>query len=746
MADMGWTARVATAAAASAGTGAAQLGLGYGLGVVVWPLSDTPDDSVWLGSLGWAIWITASATVLGAVIASRLGGGPKPRSGAPVRLSGPWRLTLAAAAAIGALVAVALIALPARSAVRGDTFSPQVIAAGYALLGVLLGLVVAYWAVVSRPVAANLITTGLWLWALAISAVVVDLTLHRSSATYLTSWQFAGGTGHLYGTIFWPSAALTLAAAFVIGIISVAPAARRGHLGLGAATSGAVGPLLVAAAFFVLAPQLTGALGPLESAYLIAPYAVIAGLAGSALTVSLTQAVHTRRATRTAPDRRALPAAPTPADTDRDETPTFADPAPPRTRPGRQRTPEPPTDTQPPTERQRGWRRGQRSPGAPTPTAEDDQAAPARQGRWGRGKQAPARQDRSETTPQAADEQADTTGQSRWRKGDRAARAAALADDQPSSGPSGGWRKGRQNPEAPAADDNRASGTGVATVPAADPATFPPAPAKQKTKLSRLFSRTKVPAQPTADAAPESDSTASPTRPKPSPAPAKSPTEASTQSGAAPKPSTGPSSASRPSPRPSAGSSTPSGASPAGQSSSSKLSADAPSTPPTATIGRPSTAATPTTDRPPTPPTPTTSRPSAPPTPTTSRPPTPPTPTTGRPSTPSKSTAGGSAAAPGKPSAAAASGAPRQTGPGRGENIGSRPVSGKPSDADRADGEASEGADPEIAAAARPRGRSKKAPEPVRRAPQDDKSPQSTVTPPPSSPTIAQINPKPPAD
>jgi hypothetical protein len=296
MAEKGWTSRVATAAGAAAGTGAAQLGLGYGLGVVVWPVIATTDDSDWLGSLSWATWITASATVFGAVLASRLGGGPAQRP------SGAWRLALATSAGVGALVAVALIALPARSAVRDDAFSPQVTAGGYALLGVLFGLVVAYWAVVSRPVAANLMATGVLLWALAITAIVVELAWHRDSATYLTSWQFAQVTdGARFGTIFWPSALLTLAAAFLIGAIAVIPAIRRKNFGLGAAVSGVVGPVLVAVAFLALAPRLTGALGPLESAYLIAPYAVLAGLAGSALAVSAGRAAADRKA-RTATD------------------------------------------------------------------------------------------------------------------------------------------------------------------------------------------------------------------------------------------------------------------------------------------------------------------------------------------------------------------------------------------------------------------------------------------------------------
>ena len=310
MAGKGWTKQVAAAAGVAAGTGAAQLGLGYGLGVVVWPVAPTIDDSAWLGSLGWATWITASATVLGAVIASRLPGGP------PGRPAGPYRFALAAAAAVGALLTVALIALPARSAVRQDTFAPEMIAGGYAVIGILFGLFVAYWAVVSRPVAANLIATACYLWALAAAGILIELTMHRDSATYLTSWQFAElGLTARYGTIYWPSALLTLLAAMILGMVAAWPAVRQGDLGIGAASSGAVGPLLVAGAFFVLAPQLTGALGQLESAYLIAPYAVLTGLAGSALAVSAgrraaqrRQALRHRPAPPTATGKAAVPA------------------------------------------------------------------------------------------------------------------------------------------------------------------------------------------------------------------------------------------------------------------------------------------------------------------------------------------------------------------------------------------------------------------------------------------------------
>lgn len=291
MAERGWAAQIGTAAGVAAGVGAAQLGLGYGLGVLVWPVTATADDSVWLGSLGWSTWIAASATVSGAVIAAR----PGPWRG------GPWRWALAASAAVGAVVTVALIAFPARAAVRPDTFSPQTIAAGYAVVGILLGFVITYWAVASRPVAANLVATAVWLWALAVAAVAVDLLGHRATATYLTSWQFADPGGDArYGAIAWPSAGLTLLSALVVGAVAAVPAVRRGDLGIGAAASGAVGPLLVAGSFLALAPQLTGAAGPIGSAYLIAPYAVLAGLGGSALTVAIGRRLAERPTRRTA--------------------------------------------------------------------------------------------------------------------------------------------------------------------------------------------------------------------------------------------------------------------------------------------------------------------------------------------------------------------------------------------------------------------------------------------------------------
>jgi hypothetical protein len=282
MAAKGWTTQVAAAAGVAAATGAAQLGLGYGLGVVVWPVTAGAADSVWLGSLGWATWIAASSTVFGAIIAAALSG---------ARPSGPMRAALAFFAGVGALLTVALVALPARAAVvRPESIAPENTAALYALIGIVLGVLIAYWAVISGPVAANLIATSAYLWTLAATAIVVELTVGRPAATYLTSWQFAKiAEDSRYGAIYWPSALITLGAAFLLGVLAAWPAARRGNYGVGTAASGAVGPVLVGVAFLLLAPQLTGAIGELQSAYLIAPYAVLSGLAGSALVTTAAQ-------------------------------------------------------------------------------------------------------------------------------------------------------------------------------------------------------------------------------------------------------------------------------------------------------------------------------------------------------------------------------------------------------------------------------------------------------------------------
>lgn len=303
MAVRGWAGSVAIAIGGAACASAAQLGLGYGLGVVAWrPVTAAPGEAVWVGSLAWTTWIAATATVLGAICADRLSAwsdnNQNGESGTESTLSGVlWRVVLAAAAAVGSLITVVLVAIPARAAERADTFSPQTIAAGYAALGVLLGLLIAVWAVAARAVATNVLVTTGWLWLVAIVAVADDvLTGDGPTGAQLGVWQVASGDAFWLRNIYLPGAALTLGSAAVIGVFAAWRSARRSDSRVGTAVSGGIGPLLVAAAYFLAAPSLVGVRAEQLSAHLVAPYAVIAGLAGSVLVTALGQRAATQRA------------------------------------------------------------------------------------------------------------------------------------------------------------------------------------------------------------------------------------------------------------------------------------------------------------------------------------------------------------------------------------------------------------------------------------------------------------------
>src|SRR5439155_18597484 len=134
------------------------------------------------------------------------------------------------------------------------------------------------------------------------------------STAPLAIWRF--GPGHfLRQTFSLPGAALMLGSALVIGVLAAWPATRRGDNRVGTAVSGAVGPILVAAAYFLAAPKLVG-VQPDEqlSAYLIAPYALIAGLFGSVVLVAFAVQREQRAANRAA--QPATTSAPTPVQPD----------------------------------------------------------------------------------------------------------------------------------------------------------------------------------------------------------------------------------------------------------------------------------------------------------------------------------------------------------------------------------------------------------------------------------------------
>lgn len=287
MIGRGWIKTIATATGVAAATGAAQLGLGYGLGVINW-LPGTRDvlpNDAWVSGLTWAVWISATSVISGAVVADQLSRPSTDGPGQPTRgfTALLWRLVLSIAAAIGALVAVALIAVPARAVELADASTPPVVAAGYAVLGLLVGVVLAALALTARAVATNLVAAFALLWGFALVAVT-DRVMADTDETRvpLGFWDFTAAEPW-FRNILLPDAAPVLVAFLVIGALAALPAARRGDGPIGVATSGIAGPLLFATAHLLTQPSLVG-VEPLElSRHLVVPYAVLAGLAGSVL-------------------------------------------------------------------------------------------------------------------------------------------------------------------------------------------------------------------------------------------------------------------------------------------------------------------------------------------------------------------------------------------------------------------------------------------------------------------------------
>jgi hypothetical protein len=303
MAKQGWLGSVALGVGAGAVTAAAQFGLGYGFGVIKWSPdagSTTTADNVWLASLGWTLWIAATSTVIGAIAADRgsageIGAAPPrgPRSGSAPSAQRPsvfataiWRALLAVAAAVGSLLSVVLVLAPAHAAGRPDTASPHLIAAGYAVVGVTIGIVLAVCALAARSTAANVIVTTVWLWLLAAGSVTVQVIRGNGyTSAALEVWPF-GNSAYFRHTFSINGAILMLGTAFVIGVVTALPAMRRTDNRIGVVLSGAAGPLLVAAAYVLTIPALVGVTGdPQASASIVAPYALLPGLAGSGLIV-----------------------------------------------------------------------------------------------------------------------------------------------------------------------------------------------------------------------------------------------------------------------------------------------------------------------------------------------------------------------------------------------------------------------------------------------------------------------------
>ncbi len=288
---------IATAIGVAAAAGAAQLGVAYGTGVITWrPEPDRLAESAWSAGVIWVAWIAATSVVVGAVVAERLrAGAPEaddPEADDPLADGGGYddrfsrllgRLVLSIAAGIGAMITAALVAVPARDAAVTGVDATQALAVGYVGLGLLAGVIISVGALAARAVAANLMATAGWLWVLAVTAVMVGVIAGQEwSVVSLGFWD--PDVGQLWwGNLLLPEAGIALAAALMIGALAALPAARRGDHPAGVVISGAAGPVVVAVAYVVAQPDLTGVAAVELSRHLAAPYLVLAGLLGSLL-------------------------------------------------------------------------------------------------------------------------------------------------------------------------------------------------------------------------------------------------------------------------------------------------------------------------------------------------------------------------------------------------------------------------------------------------------------------------------
>ncbi|SBT51433.1 hypothetical protein [Micromonospora narathiwatensis] len=279
MAFRTWSRLLLTALGVSVLAGAGQLGIAYGFGVV--RLDGVFTDSAvnqWPAQLAWVGWFAAVATVAGAVGTERLARRDGVQGGTAVQLS------VAGAAALGAIVVAPLCMQPARAAELGGTVDPVWAVGICAILGALIGAGTAIVVLLKPPFGWNIALTAVTVWLLALISAAPSVSSTGPLVTVRLgvlepSWLDTE-TAQRLALLLLPLVALLAGAA--VGAL----ARRRGHPPLVGGAAGAAGPVLLAFAYLTAGP------GSAADRYQLAPYyaaliAVAAGALGSAATTVL---------------------------------------------------------------------------------------------------------------------------------------------------------------------------------------------------------------------------------------------------------------------------------------------------------------------------------------------------------------------------------------------------------------------------------------------------------------------------
>ena len=262
-----WARLVLQCMAVTAVLVAAQLGVGHGLGVIGWSDGLGVVGNGWSRLLTWVGFVFAVA-VLGGVAAFRhvirsLG------AGVPARIGG------AAVAAVGAGVAFPLVWLPVRAARPSVASNPEMTMAVTAGVGIVVGVVLALWALASTVIARAVLAGVVWGWLVALASVAVMASRQRELSSPRLGMvdvpDIPGAPRWLLG----PYQMIIISAAVAAGIAWYGRRAGAGRLLT--ALSGLACPALIASAYVLAGPGFRDQNDQLEP-YVASLAATVAGL------------------------------------------------------------------------------------------------------------------------------------------------------------------------------------------------------------------------------------------------------------------------------------------------------------------------------------------------------------------------------------------------------------------------------------------------------------------------------------
>lgn len=268
-----WVRTLGAALLTAAVAGAGQLGIAYGLGVLRWDQRfDAGRDNVWSAHLTWAAWIASVAVVIGALAGVRALRRNHIREGL-----GGW-VAVSLAALVGGAVVVPLTTLrAAASVVPIASVDPELNVGLAAGIGAAVGLFAALAALAARPVAASIIVTVCWVWLAAV--VSAGSNVGRATADIRVGVVDVDDLGFgLRQLLVLP---VLVGVALLTGAAIAGYARWLGETSASLAVCGLAGPALVAAAYIIAGPGISGEHQDQRLPWLASLIAVGAGLAGS---------------------------------------------------------------------------------------------------------------------------------------------------------------------------------------------------------------------------------------------------------------------------------------------------------------------------------------------------------------------------------------------------------------------------------------------------------------------------------